>query len=147
MSAILYTPEAYATWRETIEAQPELMFHEILDRFRAGGTFSAADLVAAWQRLKEIRVEYHKLTAGYDAVILPSSAIMPPSAERLLADHDYYVTENLLTLNNTRIGNLTGGAALTLPTGLPSTGIMFMAPPMGEERLLRIGATAEAALA
>ncbi|GKY86329.1 amidase [Sinisalibacter aestuarii] len=147
MSAILYTPEAYATWRDEIEAQPELMFHEILERFRAGGRFSAADLVAAQQKLAQIRVEYHRLTAGYDAVILPSAAIMPPKAQKLLDDHDYYVTENLLTLNNTRIGNLTGGAALTLPTGLPSTGIMFVGPPMSEERLLRIGAAAEAALA
>lgn len=147
MSAILYTPEAYATWRDVIEAQPELMFPEILVRFRAGGAFSAVDLVAAWQRLKEIRKEYHKVTAQYDAIIMPTSAILPPHADRLLADHDYYVSENLASLDNTRIGNLTGGAALTLPTGLPSTGIMLVGPPMSEERLLRIGAAAEAALA
>jgi aspartyl-tRNA(Asn)/glutamyl-tRNA(Gln) amidotransferase subunit A len=146
MSALLYTPEAYATWRDKIEAQPKLMFHEILERFRAGGRFSAVDFAAGWQRLSEIRAQYQKLTASYDAVILPSAAIMPPNVERLLADHDYYVTENLLTLNNTRICNLTGGASLTLPTGLPSTGIMFMGPPMSEERLLRIGAAAEAVL-
>lgn len=147
MSAILYTSEAYATWREVIEAHPELMFHEILERFRAGGQFNAADYVAARLRLDEIRAEYHRRTAAYDAVILPTSAIMPPNAARLLSDHAYYVTENLHALNNTRIGNLTGGAALTLPTGLPSAGIMFLAPPMSEERLLRIGAAAEAALA
>lgn len=147
MSAILYTPEAYAIWRDTIEAQPELMFHEILERFRAGGTFGAADMIVAWRRLRQIREEYHARTAGFDAVILPTSAIMPPNAARLLDDHAFYVRENLSALNNTRIGNLTGGAALTLPTGLPSTGIMFLAPPMEEERLLRIGAAAEAALA
>lgn len=147
MSAILYTPEAYATWRDVIEARPDLMFREILERFRAGGRFSAVDFIAARQRLDEIRVEYHARTSGYDAVILPTSAIMPPKADRLLSDHAYYVTENLLALNNTRIGNLTGGAALTLPTGLPGTGIMFLGAPMGEERLLRLGAAAEAALA
>jgi aspartyl-tRNA(Asn)/glutamyl-tRNA(Gln) amidotransferase subunit A len=147
MSAILYTPEAYATWRDVIEAQPDKMFHEILERFRAGGKFAATDFIAARQRLDAIRVAYFRLTAAYDAVILPTSAIMPPKIERLLSDHDYYVTENLHALNNTRIGNLTGGAALTLPTGLPGTGIMFLGAPMGEERLLRIGAAAEAALA
>lgn len=147
MSAILYTPEAYATWRDEIEAHPQKMFHEILERFRAGGEFMAADFVTARQRLDEIREEYASQTAGFDAVILPTSAIMPPKAERLLTDHDYYVSENLYALNNTRIGNLTGGAALTLPTGLPGTGIMFLTGPMSEERLLRIGAAAEAALA
>ena len=71
---------------------------------------------------------------------------MPPEAERLLEDDDYYVTENLMTLRNTRYGNLLDGAALTLPTGTPSAGIMFIGKPMGEERLLRIGAAAEHAL-
>ena len=39
-----------------------------------------------------------------------------------------------------------GGAGLTLPTGQPSCGILFMGQPYGEERLLRLGAAAEAAL-
>ncbi len=147
MSAILFVTEAYAIWRDVIEGAPEKMFHEILGRFRAGGQFNGSDYIAAWRRLKVLRAEYHGLVAGYDAVLLPSSAIMPPNAARLLADHDYYVSENLATLDNTRIGNLMGGAALTLPTGLPSTGIMMLGAPMSEERLLRIGAAAEAALA
>ena len=64
-----------------------------------------------------------------------------------MSDHDYYVTENLLSLRNTRVGNLMGAASLTLPTGVPSTGIMFVTPPNSEEFLLRLGAAAEAALA
>jgi len=55
------------------------------------------------------------------------------------------VAENLLTLQNTRIGSLLGLAGLTLPTGVPSCGILFQGP--SEERLLRIGAAAERALA
>lgn len=147
MSAILYVTEAWAIWRDQIDAAPDKMFHEIEARFRAGSTFNASDYIAAWRRLREIRREYRQLTAGFDAVLLPTTAIMPPNAARLLSDHEYYVRENLAALDNTRIGNLTGGAALTLPTGLPSTGIMLMGPPMSEERLLRLGAAAEQALA
>lgn len=147
MSAILFTTEAYATWRDVIEAHPDRMFAEILDRFRAGGRFHAVDYIAAWKRLAEIRKEFQSLTAGFDAVVLPSASNRPPNAARLMRDHDFYVAENLLTLRNTRIGNLMGSAALTLPTGLPSTGIMFMGAPFSEEKLLRIGAAAEAALA
>jgi aspartyl-tRNA(Asn)/glutamyl-tRNA(Gln) amidotransferase subunit A len=147
MSAILFTTEAYATWRDVIEANPDAMYPPIRDRFRSGGQFAGADYVAAWQRLRAIRVEFHRQTAGFDAVVLPTAANMPPNLDRLLTDQDYYVTENLLTLSNTRIGNLMGSAALTLPTGLASTGIMFLAAPMGEERLLRLGAAAERALA
>jgi Asp-tRNA(Asn)/Glu-tRNA(Gln) amidotransferase A subunit family amidase len=36
-----------------------------------------------------------------------------------------------------------GLPSLTLPTGVPSTGISFLTPPMSEERLLRLGAAAE----
>ena len=147
MSAILFTSEAYATWRDVIEAHPKRMYAEVLERFRAGDRFSAVDYIAAWKRLQEIRREFLALTAGYDAVILPTVASRPPDAARLQRDHDFYVTENLLTLRNTRIGNLMGSAALTLPTGLPSTGVMFLGPPFAEEKLLRIGAAAEAALA
>ena len=79
-------------------------------------------------------------------MVIPTSPIMPPKIARLEADHEYFVTENLLALRNTRIGNLMGSCALTLPTGVPSTGIMLMSTPMDEARLLRLGAAAEAAL-
>lgn len=147
LSAILFTTEAYATWRSEIEAHPELMFPEILGRFRAGAQFSGVDFVRAWQRLEDLRVAFFETTAGYDAVILPTSPIMPPNVERLSKDHDYYVTENLLALRNTRVGNLMGGAGLSLPTGLPSCGLMVLTPPNSEEFLLRLGAGIEAALA
>jgi len=147
MTAILYTVEAYATWREQIEASPDLMFAEILERFRAGASFSGVDYVQAWQRLDRLRAAYLEKTAGFDAVILPSSPILPPDAERMLSDHDYYVPENLLSLRNTRIGNLMGLCGLTLPTGVPATGLLMQAAPGQEERLLRLGAAAEAALA
>lgn len=146
LSGVLFTTEAYATWRDEIEAQPDLMFPEILTRFRAGAQFSGVEFVRAWQALTRMRASFHAQTAGFDAVILPTSTIMPPNVERLMSDHDYYVEENLWALRNTRIGNLMGSCGLSLPTGLPSTGIMMLGAPMAEERLLRLGAAAEEVL-
>ena len=147
LSGVLFGPEAYAQWQREIEATPEKMFGQILDRFRAGRQFSGVQFVQALQELRQIRATWSKAVARFDAVIMPTSATLPPNIERLASDHDYYVAENLLSLRNTRIANLLGLAALTLPTGLPSTGIMFMTPPNSEERLLRLGAASEAALA
>ncbi|WP_417253508.1 amidase [Celeribacter sp.] len=147
LSGILFTTEAYAEWRDRIEANPDVMYPRILERFRAGGSFNGADFVAGWKKLARLRDDYLKATAGYDAVILPTAPILPPDAERLMTDAEYYVTENLLALRNTRVGNLMGLAALTLPTGIPSCGILFQTPPMSEARLLRLGAAAEKALA
>jgi aspartyl-tRNA(Asn)/glutamyl-tRNA(Gln) amidotransferase subunit A len=99
------------------------------------------------RRLRAIRALWANVTAGYDAVLLPTSAILPPDADRLMTDFDYYIGENLLSLRNTRIGNLMDVCALTLPTAEPSCGISFMAGPMQEDRLLRLGIAAERALA
>jgi aspartyl-tRNA(Asn)/glutamyl-tRNA(Gln) amidotransferase subunit A len=147
LSGILFASEAYAQHGDMIEANPNAMFAEILERFRSGKDTLAKDYLQACLKLDAMRRAWAEKTAGYDAVILPTSPILPPNLERLMTDHDYYVTENLLALRNTRIGNLFGNSGLTLPTGVPSTGIMFLAAPFAEEKLLRLGRAAEKALA
>ncbi|WP_170517069.1 amidase [Ruegeria atlantica] len=147
LSGILYTTEAYGLWRDVIEANPDAMYPEILARFRAGKNNSGPDYVAAWSNLKACRAAWDAATSGFDAVLAPTAPILPPNLDRLMKDHDYYVTENLLALRNTRIGNLMGLAALTLPTGTPGCGLMMLGYPGSEEVLLRLGSAAEAALA
>ncbi len=147
LTGVLYTTEAYGLWKDVIEANPEAMYPEILERFRMGQAFSGPDYVAAWSRLKACRAAWDAATAGFDAVLAPTAPILPPNLDRLLSDHDYYVTENLLALRNTRIGNLMGLAALTLPTQTPGCGLMMLGYPGSEEALLRLGSAAETALA
>jgi aspartyl-tRNA(Asn)/glutamyl-tRNA(Gln) amidotransferase subunit A len=147
LSPVLFATEAYGTWRNTIEAAPKKMYPEILKRFRGGRDFDGPDYVAAWQNLDRLRAVWAERIAEFDAVLVPTCPILPPNVGRLLSDADFFVKENLMTLRNTRIGNLMGAAVLTLPTGLASAGISLMGPPMSEERLLRLGAAAEMALA
>jgi len=146
LAGTLVAPEAYAIWAETIEAAPQLMFPRILERFRTGALTKAHDHIAAWRRLRVLRAAYNARVAGFDAVLIPSSPILPPHAQRLMTDEAYYVTENLLALRNTRIGNLLDQCALTLPTSEPSCGLTLMAGPGREYRLLALGLGAEAAL-
>lgn len=146
LSSCLITTEAYGEWRDEIEANPDAMYHEILRRFRLGAEHAGVDYVASWNALEELRTQYLQAVAGYDAVLIPSAPTLPPNLARLESDHDYYVTENLLALRNTRIGNLMGLCALTLPTDTPSCGLMLMCPPDMEEKLLRLGAGVEEAL-
>ena len=142
-----FTAEAYGEWRDLIEADPDAMMPQIRDRFRMGGEVSGADAAAGWNRIRAARADWARATAGYDAVILPTSPITPPDVDRLIADAEYYRTENLLTLRNSRIGNLMGLCGLSLPTGVPMAGLMMLCPPMQEGRLLRLGRAAEVALA
>ena len=147
LSPVLFATEGYGTWRDVIEAAPEKMYSRILERFRGGQAFSAPDYVAAWRRLHVLRALWARETAGFDAVLLPTVPNLPPDVDRLMQDPDFYVNENLITLRNTRVGNLMGLCGLTLPTGLPSCGLMMLGAAMGDERLLRLGAAAEAVLA
>jgi aspartyl-tRNA(Asn)/glutamyl-tRNA(Gln) amidotransferase subunit A len=146
LPACLYTTEGYGEWGALIEARPEVMFHQIRDRFLAGASFTGPEFIQALRTLDRLRGEYHAATAGYDAVILPTTANLPPNVERLLAESDHYRSENVLALRNTVVGNLMGLCALTLPTDMPSCGLMAMAAPGRERALLRLGAAMEAAL-
>lgn len=146
LSGVLFTVAAYAQWQQEIEATPELMYPEILKRFQSGLNYSGVEYLRAWHQIFEIRANYNAATLGYDAVLMPSSPILPPNHDRLLNDPEYYVSSNLMALRNTRIGNLLGVCALSLPTDVASCGLMIMAPPFGEKSLLNIGAAVEAAI-
>ncbi len=147
LAAPVFSPEAYGLWRDVIEGDPDAMFPPILARFRSGAAFSGPDVWAAWAELRALRATYARATAGYDAVIVPTVCTLPPDRERLLSDDGYYVEQNLAALRNTRIGNLMGLCGLTLPTGVPSCGIMALGHAGQDDRLLRLGAAMEAALA
>lgn len=146
LAGVLYTTEAYGLWRDVIEANPDAMYHEILTRFRLGKQHSGADYIAAATRLEVLRGAYDRAVAGFDAVLMPTTANLPPKLEEIEADHDFYLAENLHALRNTRIGNLLGLCGMSLPTGTPSCGLMLYCPPDMDELLLRLSAGVEEAL-
>ncbi len=147
LAPCLFTAEAYGTCRDIIEARPELMFAPVLERFRSGAAFSAPDYVAAWQELDRLRAAYLAATTAYDAVILPTTPNLAPNVEAVLSDPALFMRENLMALRHTRIGNLMGLCALSLPGGTPGCGLMVMAAPGREADLLRLGAAIETVLA
>jgi aspartyl-tRNA(Asn)/glutamyl-tRNA(Gln) amidotransferase subunit A len=147
LSPVLFAGEAYATWGETIEADSEAMFPPVCERFRTGREVAASDYVRAWTRLEALRADWRAAVADLDAVLLPTTPNPPPEVARLLADHAAFGAENLLALRNTRIANLLGLCALTLPTGATGRGLMILAGPGEDARLLRLGVALEAALA
>ena len=146
LTGLLYSPEAYATWKHKIEKTPDLMFTKILERFRSGANVLASDFICAWDKLMDLRQQYHLAVEMYDAVLIPTSPIIPPELDRLMNDGDFYNSQNLLALRNTRIGNLMGGCSITLPTDIPSCGLLIMGMPSQEERLLRLAQACELVL-
>ena len=146
MAGPLYTADAWAWWKDIITAAPEKMFPQIYERIRVGADVAAADYLAQWNRLRDIRTEFAAQTAQFDAILMPSAPITPPNVQRLLEDAEYYVSNNLLALRNTRVGNMMDTCSISLPTGVPSCGIMLNGRNAGEEKLLRVAAAVEKAL-
>jgi aspartyl-tRNA(Asn)/glutamyl-tRNA(Gln) amidotransferase subunit A len=146
LTGLLYSPEAYATWKDKIEKSPDLMFAKILERFRSGANVLATDFICAWNKLNDLRHQYNAAVKMYDAVLIPTSPILPPEVNRLMTDGGFYNSQNLMALRNTRIGNLMGGCSITLPTDIPSCGFLVMGMPNQEERLLRLAQACELVL-
>ena len=142
----LYTAEAWALWRDRIRPAPEKMFGEILERVQAGEAVAAADYIAAWERIGELRADYAALTAGFDAVLCPTTAGLPPRIAEIEESSEAYKAANLKALRNTRLGNLMGLCGLSLPTGTPHCGLLLNGAPGEEARLLRLGQAVAAAL-
>lgn len=146
LSPTLFAPEAYGLWREYIEADPAAMHPPILARFRGGKDVSAADYVAAWDKLERLRRAYADAVAGHDAVLLPTCPILPPEIARLTEDADYFTRQNLLTLRNTRIANLMDLPAVSVPTAQPACGLSVMGAAGADRALLVVAAAVETAL-
>lgn len=138
--------ESYAVWGDEIEANPDAMFPMIRARFETGKGKDAVAYQRALMALAQLRKDWIVETLAFDAVLAPTVAIAAPEAAPLLADERAYVETNLKALRNTRIGNMLGLSALTVPTGTPMAGLMLMGRPFGEARLLALGAAAERAL-
>lgn len=141
----LFPAEAYAAWAHKLETEGDKMYPPVLKRFLQGKTIPASAFIQAWRELDCLRLDYRAAARAFDAVLVPSGVILPPKATDVAADIDLFTQRNLQALQNTRVGNLMGLGAITLPTGVPSCGIMVQGE--NEEHLLRLARAMELALA
>ncbi len=143
LGPILFPYEAWQSWGEAIEAQPDLMFEPVKNRFLAGKDTTREQYETAWHKMLEMREIYHAQVAGYDAVLAPTVAIGPPSVTELLNDIELFQKTNLIALRNTRFFNMFGSCALTLPTSKPASGLMVVGKPLAEKDLVSVGLSIE----
>ena len=143
--------EIHSVWGEAIERDPDTAFIRIVERVRAGADQTASDVETVRHKLDEIRRAYLRKTAPFDAVLLPTVADIAPPIAQVAGDAQAYHQANGRALALTSLANRLGLCAITLPlapSGSPPlpTGLMAMAPPFAERKLLRIAAALEAKL-
>ena len=87
--------------------------------------------------------------AGFDALICPTVACIPPEIAPLIADDDLFFKTNARILRNTFWVNFMDGCALTLPCHAPGNapvGLQLVGRHGADRGLLALGAACEAAL-
>ncbi len=145
-----HAAECHALWYDVIESWPELVYTPILKRIRSGAEMSATDAARVKQGLGAIAERLHARIKRHGVLVMPTVAVSPPPIADLEADIEVYKSANVAILRNTRLANYLGCCALTLPCGRDGNsvpvGLMLMAPPGDEERLLRLGSAIEPVL-
>jgi len=102
------------------------------------------DLLAA---RRAIQASMDAATRDYDAVLMPTCPLVPPSIAQLEQDAIEYNRVNLLQLRNPALGNFLDRCAISLPCHVPGeapVGLMLMGETMGDARLFSIAAAVEA---
>ena len=146
----LVVPEAAALHREQL-ARAEADYDPLIaERLNGGRDISAADYLqrlwprAGWQRRFEVEM------AGFDAVLLPTVATLPPKRADLENDAAAFQRANRLALRNTSVFNYLDAASISLPyfpsgAELP-IGLMLSRPQGGDAALLQHACVVEAML-
>ncbi len=141
--------EAYA-WHRPLLAECSAEYDQrVRRRLEQGSRQSAADYIAIVEDRARLIREMNAATAGIDALLMPSVAILPPRLAEVEADDDYNRI-NLLVLRNTMPANLLDRCALSLPIsrpGEPPVGLMLVGETMADQRLFSIAAGLERHLA
>lgn len=140
--------EAYWWHRELLATSEARYDPQIARRILRGAAMSAGDYIDLLRGRRAYIEAFAAESEGYDALLWPTVAVVPPPVAAL-ADDDTYARTNLLILRNTSAVNVVDGCALSLPlpTGGAPVGLMVVGRQGEDARLLRIGAAVEAAIA
>jgi aspartyl-tRNA(Asn)/glutamyl-tRNA(Gln) amidotransferase subunit A len=132
--------EAYAWHRPHLARAPELYDAWVRARFAAGKSQSAADYIDVLNHRARIRAAVATRTEAFDAILLPTVQILPPTIAEL-DDSDHSNATNLLCLRNTAIGNFLDLPSISIPCqsqGSLPVGLMLMGRTGEDRRLLSI---------
>lgn len=135
--------EAYWWHRAQLEAHGAVYDPQIARRIRRGAAITAGDYIDLLRGRAACVAAFATETEGYDALLWPTVAVVPPAIAPLLADDELYARTNLLVLRNASVVNVTDGCALSLPVASPDgapAGLMLVGRTGEDERILRIGA-------
>lgn len=141
--------EAYCAHKALIARDGDRYDQRVRKRIESGASVSAPDFVGVLRERQRLIGKTDKLMQGLDALILPTTANLPPPIDAFDTD-EAYGKLNFLSLRNTFIGNFLHRCAISLPMNAPGeapTGFMLMAPWGADRVLFDVASGVEAVLA
>jgi Asp-tRNA(Asn)/Glu-tRNA(Gln) amidotransferase A subunit family amidase len=141
--------ESYA-WHRKLLAEREAEYDpRVASRIKAGADFDAADYIDLCAARRRWIAGMERELAHFDALVMPTVAIVAPPINELTASDEAYVHANALVLRNASSVNMMDGCAISIPCQAEGTlpvGLMLVGSGMSDARLLAIARAVEAAL-
>ncbi len=141
--------EGFAWHRELLARAGDKYDPIIAARFRTASEVPAADYIDLLDARAEMIGIAGRVSAPFDALVMPTLPIVPAPIAPLEADPDLWRSTNLKMIRNNGLANFFDQCALTLPCHAPGegpVGLMLFGETMADRRLLAIGKAVEAAL-
>jgi aspartyl-tRNA(Asn)/glutamyl-tRNA(Gln) amidotransferase subunit A len=130
--------EAYAWHHKLIARRGNAYDPFVHTRILRGKEMSAADYIELLAARADLQKRASAVTSNYDAIVMPTCAIVAPTIEEV-STSEGFVKKNLLLLRNTTVGNFLDRCGISLPchaAGELPVGFMLMGEAMADRRVL-----------
>ena len=130
--------EAFA-WHQKLIARRGNVYDPLVHpRIMRGKEMSAADYIDLLAARASLQKRVSAVTQNYDAIVMPTCAIVAPTIEEV-STAEGFTRKNMLLLRNTTVGNFLDRCAISLPchaAGELPVGFMLMGEAMTDKRVL-----------
>jgi aspartyl-tRNA(Asn)/glutamyl-tRNA(Gln) amidotransferase subunit A len=138
--------EAAYVHRDVLGTRAKEIDQRVVRRIQSGSKVSGADYVAMLALRRAAVEKAAEQFAPYDAVVLPTTALVAPIIADLAKDDDVFARVNLHVLRNATVFNLLDCCGLSLPiphAGPLPVGFMMMGARGTDKSVLAAGAAVE----
>lgn len=145
----LVVAEAYSVHRELIARHGADYDPRVASRTLRGADMGAADYIDVLNQRAAMIAASARLAMPYDALLMPTVAMVAPAIAPLESDDQLYGRTNLAMLRNPGMVNFLDGCALSIPCHEPGqgpVGLMVVGQSGEDRRLLAVGLALESAL-
>jgi len=137
--------ESFAWHRELLTAKGDVYDPRVSVRIARGEAMTAADYIDLLPMRRSLIARAEATMAPYDALVLPTCAIAPPSIAEM-ADDKVFAKKNLMALRNCTLINMIDGCAISLPISRKDeapVGLMLAAAGGSDRRIFELAAGIE----